>query len=190
MCGSRFSISAVSNSVWSSDLATKRSDENLDTVPAEAGARFDLMSAPGHLLRRNHQRSYELFTQRVGDTLTRQQFALLVALSQRPGASQNDLVGVTGMDKSTLKEMLGRMVTRGWVERQRDPSDSRAWTMRITADGRALIDDLAPKVAAAQRDILAPLPEADRPFFMRCLRVLLGLEDGSAGRDDGRDQLA
>lgn len=171
-------------------MAAGSSRDTFDDAGLAAGAGFELKSAPGHLLRRNHQRSYELFTQRVGDVVTRQQFALLVALSQRPGASQNDLVGATGMDKSTLKEMLGRMVTRGWVERQRDPSDNRAWMMRITSEGRALVDDLIPKVAAAQRDILAPLPEADRPFFMHCLRVLLGLEDPSGGRDDRRDELA
>lgn len=137
---------------------------------------FDLLSAPGHLLRRNHQRSYELFTARVGDAVTRQQFALLLALAQRPGSSQNDLVGATGMDKSTLKELIGRLVGRGWVERGRDAADSRAWTMVVTSSGRALLDELLPRVAAAQRDILEPLAEADRAIFMRCLRVLIGLK--------------
>lgn len=145
-----------------------------NSTEEELIASFDLLAAPGHLLRRNHQRSYELYTQRVGDGPTRQQFALMLALAQRPGCSQNELVAATGMDKSTLKEMLGRLVARGWVERRRDPSDSRAWTMRITDDGRSVVEDLIPKVAAAQADILAPLPEADRPFFLHCLRVLLG----------------
>jgi DNA-binding MarR family transcriptional regulator len=138
---------------------------------------FDLLSAPGHLLRRNHQRSYELFTKRVGTTVTRQQFALLLSLAQRPGASQRDLVDATGMDKSTLKEMLERMVARGWVLRERDPSDSRAWTMLMTAQGRELLNELIPLVAGVQRDILAPLAEEDRPVFMRLLRTLLGFEE-------------
>lgn len=150
------------------------SDPKLDPITT-----FDLLSAPGHLLRRNHQRSYELFTQRVGDAATRQQFALMLALAQRTGCSQNELVAATGMDKSTLKEMLGRLVARGWIERRRDPNDSRAWTMRITDEGRATVAELVPKVAAAQDDILEPLPVADRPFFLRCLRVLLGMEDGA-----------
>lgn len=138
---------------------------------------FDLLSAPGHLLRRAHQRSYELFTKRVGPTVTRQQFALLLSLAQRPGASQRDLVDATGMDKSTLKEMLERMVARGWVLRERDPSDSRAWTMLMTAQGRELLNELIPLVAGVQRDILAPLAEEDRPVFMRLLRTLLGFEE-------------
>jgi DNA-binding MarR family transcriptional regulator len=137
---------------------------------------FDLLRAPGHLLRRNHQRSYELFAQRVGDGVTRQQAALLIALSQRPGASQNDLVGETGMDKSTLKELLGRMAERGLVERLRHPADSRAWALHLTPAGLRVLAEVMPLVEAAQRDILAPLPEAQRPVFVRMLRVLAGLE--------------
>lgn len=135
---------------------------------------FNLLDAPGHLLRRNHQRSYEIFARHVGDDVTRQQIALLIALAKNPGSSQRDLVEETGIDKSTLKEMLGRMVTRGWVKRERDPQDSRAWTMRITADGETMLADRIDAVAAAQREIVAPLPEADREIFVRYLRILIG----------------
>ena len=135
---------------------------------------FNLLDAPGHLLRRNHQRSYEIFARYVGDDVTRQQIALLIALAKKPGASQRELVEETGIDKSTLKEMLGRMVTRDWVTRERDPEDNRAWTMRITPGGETLLAERIEAVAAAQREILAPLPEADRDAFVRCLRVLIG----------------
>ncbi|MDH7639035.1 MarR family winged helix-turn-helix transcriptional regulator [Sphingomonas oryzagri] len=140
-------------------------------------ADFSLLDAPGHLLRRNHQRSYEIFARHVGDDVTRQQIALLIALAKKPGASQRDLVDATGIDKSTLKEMLGRMVAREWVTRERDPEDNRAWTMRITPGGEALLGERIAAVSAAQREILSPLSEADRRDFLRCLRVLIGHED-------------
>ncbi len=139
-------------------------------------ADFSLLDAPGHLLRRNHQRSYEIFTRHVGDDVTRQQIALLIALAKNPGASQRELVEATGIDKSTLKEMLGRMVARQWVERERDPEDNRAWTMRITPGGEALLVERIDAVSAAQREILAPLDEMERAAFLRCLRVLIGHE--------------
>ena len=137
---------------------------------------FDLLAAPGHLLRRNHQRSFDIFNRIVGDDVTRQQIALLLALAQCPGASQRELVEATGIDKSTLKEMLSRMIARGWVERERDQKDSRAWTMLITEPGEALLLERIDKVQAAQREILAPLSDEDRTVFMRCLRQLLGLD--------------
>lgn len=140
-------------------------------------ANFDLLDAPGHLLRRNHQRSYEIFTRVVGDEVTRQQMAMLIALAKRSGASQRDLVEATGIDKSTLKEMLGRMVTKGWVSRSKDPNDSRAWTMRVTAAGEAVIAGKLDAVEAAQEEIVAPLPDQYRAVFLQSLRILVGLAD-------------
>jgi DNA-binding MarR family transcriptional regulator len=136
---------------------------------------FDLLSAPGHLLRRNHQRSVDIFTRLVGDDVTRQQIGTLFALHRKPGASQRDLVDATGIDKSTLKEMLGRLVERGWVRRERDANDSRAWTMQLTPRGLDLLIERIDKVEAAQREILSPLTARDRVIFMRYLRKLAGL---------------
>lgn len=152
-----------------------RSNEKFDQTGTKD---FDLLEAPGHLLRRNHQRSYELFTQIVGADITRQQVALLIALRQAPGASQNELVQLTGFDKSTLKEMLGRLVAKKWVARERDPQDSRAWKIHITAMGNSLLDERIGKVQAVQDQILAPLPSDLRPVFIRCLRILIGAESG------------
>jgi DNA-binding MarR family transcriptional regulator len=151
-------------------------DDGVDDLEQRLNG-FSLLDAPGHLLRRNHQRSYEIFARHVGDDVTRQQIALLIALARHPGSSQRELVGATGIDKSTLKEMLGRMVKREWVTRDRDPDDSRAWTMRITPGGEALLAERIDAVAAAQREIVAPLPEADRAAFIRSLRILIGFEE-------------
>lgn len=144
---------------------------------------LQLLDTPGHLLRRNHQRSYEIFAGQVGDDVTRQQMALLIALYQNPGAAQNGLVALTGFDKATIAEMLGRMIARGWVSRSRDARDGRAWTMHITDAGRDMLLERIPLVVAAQTEILAPLPEDMRPVFLHCLRLLLGL--GPVGEDSG-----
>lgn len=137
-------------------------------------AEFNLLDAPGHLLRRNHQRSYEIFSRHVGDDVTLQQIALLIALAKQPGASQRDLVDATAIDKSTLKEMIGRIVGKGWIKRARDPKDSRAWTMDITPEGEALVAERIDAVEAAQREITSPLPEEQQQLLLHTLRTLLG----------------
>ena len=136
---------------------------------------FNLLDAPGHLLRRNHQRSFEIFAEVVGEDVTRQQIALLVALAKNSGASQRELVELTGIDKSTMKEMVGRLVGKGWISRERDRSDSRAWSMRITPQGLALLAERLPLVEEAQRRILAPLSEPEKAMFIHCLRILAGV---------------
>ncbi|MEG8220508.1 MarR family winged helix-turn-helix transcriptional regulator [Sphingomonas sp. HH69] len=153
-------------------------DNELDDFIAD----FDLPGAPGHLLRRNHQRSYEIFNRHVGDDVTRQQIALLIALAKLPGASQRDLVDATGIDKSTLKEMLGRMVARKWVERRRDPKDSRAWTLKLAEEGMSLLKERMAQVVTAQAEILAPLAPEDQRKFLRYLRILIGFDGPDRSR--------
>ncbi len=178
VCAQRLDIVTLS-AAWSPAIATVQGKDVDDPELRRRLAEFNLLDAPGHLLRRNHQRSYEIFACHVGDDVTRQQIALLIALAKNPGASQRELVEATGIDKSTLKEMLGRMVARDWVVRERDPEDNRAWTMRLAPGGEALLADRIGAVSAAQREILAPLSEEDRASFVRCLRVLIGHEDGA-----------
>ncbi len=89
--------------------------------------------------------------------------------------SQNDLVAQTGFDKSTAKEMIGRMIAKGWVERTRAPDDGRAWAMSITPAGQQLLDQRMPAVRAAQIEIMAPLPRELRPVFLHCLQTLIGV---------------
>lgn len=141
---------------------------------------FNLLDAPGHLLRRNHQRSFEIFSAIVGEDVTRQQIALLIATAKNPGASQRELVELTGIDKSTMKEMAGRLIAKGWISRKRDRNDSRAWSMRITPSGHRLLAERLPLVEETQRRILAPLSEDQRTEFVQCLRILVDIIPGGS----------
>lgn len=75
-----------------------------------------LMSSLLHLLHRAGQAADELFADGMSDSdLTPRQFAVLVALGQEKGTSQTGIVGVTGIDRSTLAEIVRRLVARGLV---------------------------------------------------------------------------
>jgi DNA-binding MarR family transcriptional regulator len=140
--------------------------------------RFSLRDAPGHLLRRCHQRSEELFTARVGkDGPTRQQVALLVTACQHPEASQAELVAKTGIDKNTLAHMIQRLVARGLLERRRTAHDARTNSITATPAAVKLLDEVMPEVRRVQDEILAPLPVELRPVFQHCLRLIAGLPD-------------
>jgi len=138
---------------------------------------FALRDAPGHLLRRCHQRSEELFTAAVGsDGPTRQQIALLVTVCQHPEVSQAELVARTGIDKNTLTQMIGRLTERGLLERRRGEHDARTNSITATPAAIALLEDVMPRVRQVQDQILEPLPKKLRPMFQHCLRLISGLE--------------
>jgi DNA-binding MarR family transcriptional regulator len=145
-------------------------------VPGASGidevlARWDAARLPGPLLRRAHQRSHDLYTELVGrDGPTRQQMAVLIALHQRPGASQAELAAATGIDRNTVAEMLGRMVERGLVQRRRAAGDGRAWELRLAAAGESLLRAAMPAAARVQDLLLEPIPPELRETFLDCLR--------------------
>ena len=66
--------------------------------------------------------------------LTKQQFTLLAALEHHDGASQTVLVEITGIDRSTLAEMVRRMLEKGLCRRERTEEDQRANAVAISPD--------------------------------------------------------
>jgi DNA-binding MarR family transcriptional regulator len=146
--------------------------------PRKSNGSFELAVAPSHLLRRCYQYHGDLFQRETGARdLTKQQFALLSALEQHDGASQTELVDITGIDRSTLAEMIRRMRDRGLVMRERTEDDMRANSVALTFSGRKAVK--ANKAAAdkADRGLLDPLPAAERQRFLRLLGMIAAAAD-------------
>ena len=141
---------------------------------------YDLRGAPGHLIRRCQQRAVDLFVDEVGEAgPTPRQFAILLSVRQHPGINQTDLVRLTGIDRSTLTEILRRMAARDWLRRDRLASDQRTNALTLTAGGEAALNQAFAAAERAQARILAPIAPADRPAALAVLERLAGLDDGS-----------
>jgi len=135
-----------------------------------------LDAMPGHLLRRCQQRAVDLFVAEVGeDGPTPRQFALMLCIQQNPGATQIELVRLSGIDRSTLAEMLRRLLRRGLVTRQKTDGDKRANALRLTRDGEAMLARVTPKVIASQERILGPIPRAQRRQLVALLSLIADL---------------
>ncbi|WP_300544225.1 MarR family winged helix-turn-helix transcriptional regulator [Maricaulis sp.] len=141
---------------------------------------FDLAESPGHLLHRAQQFAAERFTNAMaGAKLTQRQFAVLHATGQQEGLTQTELVRITGIDRSTLAELVARMVRNGLLEREKLPDDARANAVRLTDDGRALLEAAALGATEADKAIMSALPKNKRASFLETLRrIALTLEKG------------
>jgi DNA-binding MarR family transcriptional regulator len=132
-----------------------------------------LDDSPGHLLRRCQQFSFDLFSEEVGASgLTPRQFTVLLTVDQNEGLSQTDLVQLTGIDRSTLADMISRLLKRGLLARKRTENDARANSVKITASGRKAMNGAMNGVKRAETRILAPLPAGKRKDFMRNLTLI------------------
>ncbi len=154
-------------------------------APGSIVTSLALSDAPGHLLRRCQQRAVEIFMDEVGASarVTPRQFAILLTLARRPGITQTELVVETGIDRSTVGDMINRMVRRGLIRRRRSGRDQRANTLIILPAGSALLKDTTPAVHRAQERIMAPLAPGARQSFMTALRLMAG-EDTLPADDD------
>lgn len=126
----------------------------------------------GHLLHRAAQRALDLYAAEAAGSVTQRQHAVLAAVSEREGAAQADLVAATGIDRSTLADMVARMIDKGLLARERSALDARANSVRLTEAGRAALDDTGPKAAAADAALLALLPKSKRAALLEALEIL------------------
>ncbi len=101
--------------------------------------------------------------------MTKQQFTLLCALEQNDGASQTTLVEITGIDRSTLAEMVRRMLERGLISRERTEEDQRANAIAISAAGRKALRGARNAADRAERALLDALPAQERLKFVKSL---------------------
>jgi hypothetical protein len=79
-----------------------------------------LERSPSHLLHRVLQLALDIYAEECGEAgVTQRQFAVLAAVAENEGVTQTGLVRATGIDRSTLADMVARMITKGHLERQR-----------------------------------------------------------------------
>jgi DNA-binding MarR family transcriptional regulator len=143
-------------------------------------ASFKLDSAPGHLLRRAQQFAYDLYMNEVGrDGLTPRQFTVLHAVQQDEGLSQTDLVRKTGIDRSTLADMISRLLKKGLLARERTKTDQRANSVRITAAGKKALSSALPKVTSAEDQILKAVSPKLRSDFVKALSEIAAKMDAA-----------
>ncbi|HYC97309.1 MarR family winged helix-turn-helix transcriptional regulator [Brevundimonas sp.] len=142
--------------------------------------RGGLAASPSHLMHRALQLALDIYTEEAGpDGLTQRQFAVLEAVSHKSGLTQTDLVRATGIDRSTLADLVARMTAKGLLERERSTIDARAKAVRLSPAGQAALDAAHPRVEAADRRILALLPKGKRDGFLALLADLAGEADAA-----------
>ena len=133
-----------------------------------------LEQSPSHLLHRALQRALDIYVEEFGEGgVTQRQFAVLAAADEREGATQADLVRITGIDRSTLADMARRMIAKDLLERERSNVDARANAVRLTDAGRAALADARPKMASADAKLLKLISGGGRrATFLSLLRDL------------------
>ena len=139
-----------------------------------------LADSPSHLMHRVLQLALDIYAEEAGaNGPTQRQFAVLEAVSVKSGLTQTDLVKATGIDRSTLADLVARMTTKGLLARERSSLDARAMAVSLSAEGKALLEAARPRVEAADKRIMGLLPKAKRDGFLELLGELAASADAA-----------
>lgn len=132
-----------------------------------ARRRSPLLVRPGFLIRRLHQIHGALFleeTRQFG--ITPVQYSLLTALAARGEIDQNGVALEIGLERTSVAEVIPRLVKRGLLERRQSHEDRRVKLVKLTRPGAILVRRMATAVARAHRRTIEQIDPAERDAFL------------------------
>ena len=114
-----------------------------------------------------------MFQAEIDGELTPRQYAILLTVAQNEGLSQTDLVERTGIDRSTLADVIRRMIKKGLLQRRRTREDARAYAVKLTEEGWRVLRQTEPLARRADEKVLSVLSVVDRERFLKGLREII-----------------
>jgi MarR family transcriptional regulator, temperature-dependent positive regulator of motility len=131
-----------------------------------------------HLLKRAVQFSVHRYNEEVGKSgLTHRQFTVLTAVDSNDGKSQTELVKITGIDRSTLADMVARLMAQGLVQRRRTKEDARTNSVRLTPQGKKMLKTAQSAAEDVDKELLSGFAVADRKTLIECLTEMANAMD-------------
>lgn len=105
-----------------------------------AGATGGIERIVGFNLRLAHGASHRRFAEALALLdLTQKQVGVLWLVGDHPGIAQIDLGQRLRMDRATTMAVVNRLAARGFVVRERSPSDGRKQALFLTPAGQAAL---------------------------------------------------
>lgn len=98
------------------------------------------------------------------------EWRLIAILAEQVRMTPQDIGKAGELDKITVSRAAAAMIKRGLVTQDRNPEDGRSHYLLLTAEGRALYEQVAPASKALEAELLAGWSEGDRENLATLLR--------------------
>ncbi|MDX1376008.1 MAG: MarR family transcriptional regulator [Burkholderiales bacterium] len=121
--------------------------------------------------------------------LTRSQWWVLTHLFRAQGVTQSELAEVLEIEKPTLGRLLDRLEAKGWVRREHDARDRRAWRVYLTEAAEPAMKTMRSVAAELRRDAMAGIAAEERERFVDLLIAVKGnlQRQENGGRNGARN---
>lgn len=156
---------------------------DLSSMASEFDLDFELRSTVGHLIRVSQQVHYSLWWKKIDDIqLTSPQFAVLHVLAHEQPLDQRTIGLRSSLDRSTVADIVSRLVGRGLLESSDDPNDGRRKRIMLTELGRQIHQSAAVSALEINESLLSPVSTSDRLTLLAILNQIVRYHE-SCGED-------
>ena len=100
------------------------------------------------------------------------EWRLIAVLSEQRRATQQMLCGLTRMDKVTVSRAAAGLTERGLLLRAPNAEDRRSHFLSLSAAGRAVYKEVAPRALAMEKTLLAGFKASEIALLEKMLRRL------------------
>jgi len=159
--------------------------ENADKNVDEAKAAFELETFFPYQVRVFYSdvtRALSAVYQRDYGMMPAEWRTMAILGSSSSGLQATEIVSRSSMDKVVVSRAVKRMEERGFLVRESNAADGRSFLLKLSGEGRAVYEDLGPKLKAVEQRMLDGLSSQEIEGF---LEVTRRIRDNLAGELDG-----
>lgn len=129
----------------------------------------------GNLLSKNYWyiKTYlNILIKESGLDVTTEQWSVMVCIYSTPGITQTDIANIVFKDKSNVTRILDILEKNGHIERRKNPSDRRSYTIYLTEKGEETIKKLFPLVKKANEMSTKNLSKEELDTLIKQLKTV------------------
>lgn len=93
----------------------------------------------------------------------------MMIVDENPGINQSDIATLLGTDRSTMVRLVDQLEELGFIVRRPDPGDRRSSVPTLTDEGRRLLGEALPRIAASEDEIASSLSAQERETLLDLL---------------------
>ena len=100
-------------------------------------------------------------------------YAVIVAIADADGPSQQDVADALGIDRATLVALADDLEAKRLITRARSDQDRRAYSLKLTSDGADLMAEADTLMEQCEEEFTGVLTPAERAQLAELLARLL-----------------
>ena len=134
---------------------------------------YNFTEQVGHLLRKAYQRHMMIFQEMSCEpNLTAPQFIALCTIQSMGSCSITDIVTATTVDQATMRGVIDRLKSKGWIHLAADSNDRRKVMISLTDEGLTILDKMIPCAQGITEETLRGLNPAERIALIFLLKKM------------------